>query len=266
MHLLVSLFPLAIYLFFLAGLNRRDRPVMLHGAWEAVALLFAISGFLLYTAPGLLNDLYNGELLQWPIELTDEKTFDAIYSRWLLIWVVYYVAVVALAAMLPLKRLRCRGIYNVDLEGFRAGLVRTLEELALTSRAEGSTLFLAPAAPMLPQNPVVPESTEMGVIAAAHVPRPAPATASADGGPVGTVAILRFDVFPTLSHVSLCWVDADAAFRAAFEATLMRNLEQAVAHDNPSANWFIGVGSLLFGALFMLIALFAFGKFLPRRG
>ncbi len=263
-YLLVSLFPLAIYLFFLASLNRRDRPAMIHGGWEAAALLFALSGFLLYTTPRLLNELYLGEVIALPVERTTEAEFEAIYSRWLVIWIVYYVAVVALAALVVLTRVHYRGIYNVDLEGFRQGLVKALEELGLVSRAEGPTLFLYPA-------PVPSRTTRLGAAESdfsdavqANAPVPAADSLSSElSGPPS--AEVRFDVFPALSHVSLFWAEGETEFRERFQSTLMRHLEEAGAHDNAVAGWLVGIGSMLFGGLFMLVALFAFGYFFPRR-
>ena len=167
--LAVSLFPLALYLFFLSGLNRRDHPVLLHGLWEVLALFFALSGFLLWTGPQLMKDLYEHELAAVPLEQDSEGPFEDILFKWRVIWMLYYLAVVTLAAMFALGRWRHRGIYNVDMEGFREGLIKTLDEAGVTSRAEGSTLYLYPASAP-------------------------PAESTSDTG--SPTAVLAFEVFP----------------------------------------------------------------------
>ncbi|MND05587.1 hypothetical protein D3C83_264670 [compost metagenome] len=60
------------------------------------------------------------------------------------------------------------------------------------------------------------------------------------------------------------WRQGDQAFIDGFEAALARNLAGAAAVDNPAANWFLGISSLLFGGLFMLIAIWVFGQVFPR--
>ncbi|MFO0970001.1 MAG: hypothetical protein U0793_30990 [Gemmataceae bacterium] len=257
--LAASLFPLALYLFFLAGLNRRHHPVLLHGFWEALGLLFALSGFFLVTGPALLNELYARELLAVPIERDSEAPFEEILFKWRVLWLIYFVAVVVLAGTLIVSRMRRRGVYNVDMEGFRAGLARTLEELALSSRAEGSTVFLYPLSLGTRQG-LTPETSE-GVFVGAPDPRQGDEPTSADV----PQATLTFDAFPTLAHIALEWLEGDPAFRAVFEQKLMANLKNAVALDNPAAGWFIGVASMISGALLMLLAFILFGHLLPRR-
>jgi hypothetical protein len=54
---IVSLFPLAVYCLILAGINRRDRPLVVRGVWDFAGVLAALSGILLWTGPVLLQHL-----------------------------------------------------------------------------------------------------------------------------------------------------------------------------------------------------------------
>jgi hypothetical protein len=264
--IVVSLLPLALYLFWLAGLNRRDRPVMIDGVWEAIALLFALSGFLLYAGPRLLEVLYECEVSSISLEEESQGPFEDAYFRWSVIWVVYHVAVVALGFLLVLSRRGRRGIYNVDLEQFRHALSHTLEELGLAMRHQGNTVYLldgraAQADGPQPAIAAAPASTAIQV----EEPRPleAPRVEAASDLPAGE---LRLEVFPALCHVTLHWRGGDRALQTGVEKALLKNLEYAVAMENPAAGWFLGISSLLFGALFMMAAMWIFTLVFPRRG
>ena len=56
--LLAFLCPIGVYCFFLASINQRSRPLMVNGCWDAVGLLFALSGFALITVPTLASVLH----------------------------------------------------------------------------------------------------------------------------------------------------------------------------------------------------------------
>src|SRR5262245_15833948 len=43
--------PLAMYLLWLAAVNRRDRPTVVSGVWDFIALVAGLSGFLIFGAP-----------------------------------------------------------------------------------------------------------------------------------------------------------------------------------------------------------------------
>lgn len=233
----VSLFPLALYFFFLAGLNRRDRPALIPGVWESAALLFGLSGFLLFAVPALLNALYVREVAAVPLEEFNEKTFADSLWRWRLIWGGYFAILLIAAGLLLVARIGRRGICNVDIDLFRDALARTLEELSLSPRSEGRTLWLYPASEM--------DQVE-----------------SSAQTPLG---MLSFDVFPLFCHVTLTWRAADPSLRRDFETALMANLRHAAPEDNPAAGWFLGLGSLVFGALVMMLALTVFAYLFPRR-
>lgn len=286
--LLVSLFPFAVYLFALAGLNRRERPALVHGIWETLGLLFAFSGFLLYSGPLLFKEYYIRDLLEIPIGEGTAEVFEETYQKWLLLWGAYYVGLLALAGGLLLGRRNVRGVYNVDPGQFRLVLAQTVEEKGLSARLQGNTLFLfhgrADAAPVLAQPDTVqaeepsfrvglpdqpgPDSPEQTGIQAELPPRaevpPAPEPLP-PGISSSLAGELTVDAFPALCHITLSWGQGEKAFRRDFETALEKNLEPAAAADNPTANWFLGAASLLFGALFMLLAMWIFSFLFPRR-
>lgn len=236
LNIFVSLLPLAIYLFVLAGINRGSRPVILTGIGETLGLFFAFSGFLLFTGPQVLNALYLSNLGAIPLEVDQEEAFEDAWRTWTLIWGLYFFAIAALVGTLLFLRRNVRGIYNVDLQQFRVALHQSFEEEGLTAMQQGNVLLLYRAADS-PDNRSLPPLAEMTLCA-----------------------------FPALCHVNLRWVDGPSDLREKFESVLDRNLEDAVAIDNPTANWLLGIASLLFGALIMILAMMVFARFLPRRG
>lgn len=240
--LLVALSPLALYLFYLAGLNRRDRPPIVHGLWESAALLLGLSGFLLYTAPCLLNELYRRDLLSVPLEQT-EDSFEGIWLKWSIVWVVYFVGITLLAIGMLLSRRNCRGIYNVDLFRCREVLFQTLAEKGLTGQPEGRTLLIFETGKL--------EGSEVTAQPEVH-------------GEPRLAAELQVDAFAPLCHVTLHWRRGSREWSADFEAALAKNLEGAATEDNPAANWFLGIASLLFGVLFMVGAMWIFTQFFPQ--
>lgn len=236
LNLFVSLCPLTIYLFMLGGINRRERPVIISGVWEVAGLLFAFSGFALFTGPRLLNQLYIGELNSIPLDEVSDQRHEAVWQRWVGIWIVYYLLLLCLIPVLLFARRNVRGIYNVDLEQFRHSLFQTLNEMNLAAEHHRNTLSLFPL-----EDP-------------GRSPEPPP------------LAAFQLNVFPAFCHVSLHWHSAPAGLQRDFEAALESNLASAAAMDNPAAGWFLGAASLLFGALFMILATMVFARFFPRRG
>lgn len=236
LNLFISLFPVALYLFILAGINRRERPVMIPGIWEVLGLFFALSGFLLFLGPRLLNQLYLGELNTLPLDEGGDLRYDALWQKWIIIWVWYYVALVLFLSLLIVLRGNVRSIHNVDLELFRDALLRTVDQMNLIARNQKNTLTL-----YLPGR-------------------------YADAPDAPPIAELHLDVFPAMCHVNLRWRFGSRELRDGMLAALDENMAEAVALDNPSANWFLGIASLLFGALFMFLAMIVFGRFFPRRG
>src|SRR5262245_27144936 len=100
LSIVVLLFPLAMYCWFLAALNRRARPTLLSGTLDCAGLGFAASGILLFVGPNILTILFSKGLQFMPIEEEVQHDFMAQMQEWWLLWAGYYAAVIAIVAWL----------------------------------------------------------------------------------------------------------------------------------------------------------------------
>src|SRR5947209_5678247 len=100
---LAFLLPVGIYCFVLAAINRRARPLLVRGPWDAIGLVFAVSGFFLATVPALAAEFHH-HVLGSP---------DLVLGVWAW-WLVYYLLVVVGGVLMILARSNKTMIYNVD--------------------------------------------------------------------------------------------------------------------------------------------------------
>jgi hypothetical protein len=117
--------PLAIYLLWLASVNRRARPTAVSGTWDFIALLAGLSGFLLLGAPIAIT------ALQSNARYWSRSNFEQLRSTWnqeKVTWLLVaggYVAFVATAvAVGTMKRKNTLAVYAVDHDG----LARTIND------------------------------------------------------------------------------------------------------------------------------------------
>ncbi len=90
---LAFLLPIGIYCFVLAAINRRSRPLLVHGAWDAVGLLFAVSGFFLATVPVLATQFYNHVLFASDLE----------FAPWIG-WLAYFLVILVGGGLMIFSR------------------------------------------------------------------------------------------------------------------------------------------------------------------
>src|SRR5882724_2545508 len=83
--LLAFLLPIGFYCLILATMNRRSRPLMVSGVWDAIGLLFAVAGFFVVTAPMLLSEFFVRVY-----DLDSNGWFGLWLSQWL-VWLVYFL-------------------------------------------------------------------------------------------------------------------------------------------------------------------------------
>ena len=122
--------PLAVYLLWLAAVNRRARPTAVSGTWDFIALVAGLSGFLLLGAPIAIT------ALQSNARYWTRGNFEQLRSAWnqeRVTWLIVaggYVASVATAvAVGTIRRKNTLAVYAVDHEG----LARTInDEVAVT--------------------------------------------------------------------------------------------------------------------------------------
>ncbi len=255
--LLISLCPIAVYCLMLSSVNRRAQPLLLGGAWDFAAVLFAVSGMLLWTGPAMLASLYERSVAEQP-----RRSFDEVWQQWLLIWAVYYVAVIGGAAFLLWLRRYSTAIYNVQPETVPSLLATTLHRLGIDFAQNAQHQFLiAPAKSLAPAAIGVTEPPT-GIT---ELP-PAAMTAAArerESAPQYTAAV-EVEQFGSLCHATLHWYDVEPAVRREIEEELRKHLPGAQPVDNPASLWQLCVGLLLVGAMMLAVFFYILTSLLPR--
>ena len=233
---LAFLFPVGIYCFFLASINQRSRPLMMHGRWDAIGLLFAASGFFLGTIPILGSELYTRFL--------GVLVSDLVFDAWWLLWLAYYLLLVCGAWLMLTWRADETAIYHVDPTLFIQVLERALAALGLDIYRHNERFVIHPADPM-------------NSAAITELPR---AARSEDR----RHAALEVEAFPAMCHVTLHWSDTVPEVRRAIERELEKGLIVATPNENPAAGWFLSVSGMIFGALSLavltVVFMILFGK------
>jgi hypothetical protein len=124
LHLCIALVPLAMYLLFIGVLNLIARPVVVSGGKDALAVGFAVSGF----------------VIVGPMELflPTPTAFKLGAFVWLLL-VAFYLLSLILVILLMRPRIV---IYNVSPEQIRPTLAATIANLDSEARWAGDCLYL----------------------------------------------------------------------------------------------------------------------------
>lgn len=243
MLLLALALPLAIYLLVLARINRRPRALMVSGPWDFAGILFAASGFLLFGGPALLTSLSLNEGWrsfwlrgQRPLNLTRE---DFLFTVRIVLFALYFVAVVGGSALLLWRRRRLTSIYNVDPAVIETSLGETVERWRLRFVQTGNLVTFEPSA----------AAGEDGPPAAGLVERP---------------ITLEVDVNSALCHVTLVWHPADSRLRREVETHLRRTLAQTPAPASPASDWLLIAAYFLFFLMLVGISVLLFQWILRR--
>jgi hypothetical protein len=260
--LLVFFLPLAIYLIVVGLVNRRPRPLLVSGTWDAVGLLFAASGFLVLGGPALLSGLYERWRTFWllghgggnALRLTEA------WSLWLLLSAVYFAAVVGGSAWLLWRARRLTSVYNVapgvveellaevclsfGLDPVRSGNLFVFGmTLPVPARGVGRAPEGIQAPHYLPVSRAEADPLEEGVTA-----RPSGAELGLADDLLGQTVVLEVETFALMRHVSLRWDPARSALRREVEAELARRLGRTPAPPNEAGAWMLMLG------LFLLLA------------
>jgi hypothetical protein len=265
---LAFLLPLGIYLLYLGALHRRPRPVLISGTWDLIGLLFAASGFLLFTGPALLNALAERSAGLW----SDGSADSAPVQRFaLLLSILYFIGVLLGAALMFQSRRRATEIYNIDSETLETSLTVVCRNLGLQPTRSGS-LYVFGVTPIGAETvPAAPTSE------AIRMERPssegiAPTAAEKEGvqadvAPVndlvGLTAVLETESFASMRHVSLRWEPADSLLRRQVEAELERILADTTTEPSDLGGLLTlsGLGLLVLtmvaGIVLILLRLFA---------
>ena len=238
--LLVFLFPLAVYLLVLASINRRERPILVSGVWDAIGLTVALAGVYLWIGPAILGTFYERGLLPGT-QGDSERRFEEIWTYYPLVWGAYYLLVLIGQAAMILSRRNKTSIYNVDALGLERLLVDCFRRRGFEIAASGNLFVFKPGTSV--------EITAHEAPPAAEPPR-------------RTTGAVELDRFDPLRHVTLQWFVDDRAVRNQIEIDLQARMDEAIAAENPAATWLMGLSGMLFG----LVILGAFFSILLTRG
>jgi hypothetical protein len=227
---LAFLCPIGIYCFFVASINQRTRPLMVSGRWDAVGLLFAMSGFVLVTVPTIAAAFYDrfvGVIV---------STF--VFDPWWTLWISYHLAILGGSWLMTLWRASTTEIYQVDPALFAKALDGTLATLGLAAIRDQGRLVLF-------------QARKSEADASTGITQLAPPSA-----PPERIGTLQVDAFPAMCHVTLRWDQCRADQRRDLETELAKGLVLAAPDENPAAGWFLSVSGLIFGALTMVVVTF----------
>lgn len=127
---MVCLAPLALYLFRLAQVTRRDHPTVVSGSWDFVGLVAGLSGFILFGG-GLLLSLLQSNMRYWM--RGNFEAFRAAWGQdkvsWIIIAAVYLLVVIGIVGLTLVGRRRSLVVYNVEPDAFEAVVAEVFEHL-----------------------------------------------------------------------------------------------------------------------------------------
>jgi hypothetical protein len=239
---LVCLLPLALYLLFLASLNKRPHPTLLNGRWDLACLLLGLSGFLLVGGPVLLSafdsrlraTIFEGNFGHIRQSLHPDATLWSILAG-------IYVAILAATILLLIRsRGRVAVIYNLAFEDTEHVLAAVFERLHLPWRKRSGIFEVG----SLPNDGTDPTG------------KTAP---PANGeSPFRMNSLLEVNAFPAMHHVTLRWSDEDPQVRRAVEVELDRTFPNIASPPNPAGGWFITASVALFLVMFVCMGFLIF--------
>jgi hypothetical protein len=233
---LAFILPIGIYCLILASINRRGKPLIVSGIWDAIGLLFAVSGFFLATIPMLLAEFY----ARTAAADNSDNFLNVWLQHWIL-WLVYFLFLLSGSALMLLGRSHKTMIYNVDPEQFPKALERTFAIVGLGVKKNKERLILMPTK--------AGESQESTAI-----------TAAAPGPPAAPAATrhaeLEIESFASMCHITLHWDNCAEDVRRQIEKELDKNLEASAPLENHAAGWFLNISGTIFGALVMVVLTF----------
>jgi len=254
---LAFLFPLAVYCFVLALVNRRTHPVMVSGTWDFVGVLFAASGLLLVVGPAIVSSLSDRWRMLWLLGRLPGVGEDGS-GIWAVLASLYVVAVVGGCAYQLWQRTWSTSVYNVEPAVFDDALAGVLDGLGLSWARAGARYFLryptparAGAVPRHAGAVPLPGGLEGGNGGSKDLPSDdVPAAGFRERS-----AVLAAEPFPPMRHVTLRWEAADPELRHEVEAELRKALAGVYTAHNPAGTWLLTVSAGLFCVLFLGVVL-----------
>jgi hypothetical protein len=263
-------FPLAVYFFVLAQLNRRRHPVMVSGVWDFAGVLFALSGFLLLGGPFIMAT-FNQD---WRDFWLRSRSSQGLSEQWwylrLGLWVLYFAAIFIGSLFLLRGRSRVTSIYNVDPDTFDQSLSRILENLHLKWNRTGHLVSIE--SPIESDGQTLPREavrvTSQAIIEEGRRGLEDRGSLIENRGIYGASSLqerrqpkttLEVNPFPAMCHVTLQWSGDHRLMREEIETELAKHLRGLPAPHNPAATWLMSVACILMCIVFfglLLIILF----------
>jgi hypothetical protein len=240
----IFLLPVAIYCAVLAGINRRQHPLMVSGRWDLVGLLFAASGFLLLVAPVLLSGLYYRAVRELPLVRqpgTAARLLTELVRQQGAVWWGYYAAVLLGILVLFWRRRRVTIIYNIEPGILENHLEQVLGRLGLCWWRQGRNYYLGTRqweGTAGEKHPL----TAGSAVSTASPPVLPPNTAPASSARL----LLTVEPFALCYNVTLHWSKWAGSWQASVEAELERELAQVETRNNPVSGWLLGLALTLF--------------------
>lgn len=270
MILLAFFFPLAVYLLVLGFLNRLRHPTLVSGIWDGVALLFGVSGFLLFSGPAVLSALSEKWRMFWLFGKGEAPLAgaDGVWQFWVFLSVLYFVLILAGAAYFFWRQRRLTAVYCAEVEQVENALAAICERLDLHPVRSGGLFLFGLSLGGTPERRSsnieriqAPHYLPTAVRAAGSIAREIPAAsagATTDRIVLEQSAILEVDGFPLMHHVTLRWDPVDSPLRQVLETELRQRLLETSTDDNNLGSWLITLGSILLafeliGAFFLIV-------------
>lgn len=137
--LLVCLTPLAFYMCWLSMVHKKDRPTVVHGAWDGVGAVAACGGFLLIGGFILLSILNSDPRLFLRGSIKElQEMWAAQHLVWLLV-LVGYIAAIAGAILITVRgRSHELSVYNIDAEAAGGAIEEALDRAVIQATRRGN--------------------------------------------------------------------------------------------------------------------------------
>jgi hypothetical protein len=131
--------PLALYLYTLARITRREHPTVISGPWDFAGVVLGLSGFIIFGGGLVLSVLQSNFRYSTRGNL---EAFRDAWEReghvWMIVSAAYLLLVVGVVVLTLLSRRRSLVVYNVDPAAFEATVAEVFEHLGRPVERRGN--------------------------------------------------------------------------------------------------------------------------------
>jgi len=244
---------------------------MVYGVWDFAAVLFAVSGLLLFVGPSLLT----GFRYEWR-ELWIRLNYQSlrgpapiVTGRWLTYWYLYFGVIVVAAMVLLWRRRLFTAVYNIEPAALEEALSRTLDSLGILWLRTGPHFLIGhriesgepwfsrsrPVAAVLPAGQTAPDASGLEPTPTTGVPDGLPATNGESSALREYRLLLTLNAFELFRHVTLYWPEGATPVRQAIEKELAGELARVRSVDNPIGRPLLYIAAVILVSLFGTVAI-----------